>query len=137
MQDLHRDELHETEPVNLPGIAARGGDVRPRRPQPPGRWHVREGGVRLQQVQLGRQPGPIYSLDRRASPSVVERIEKELAGAIDPAAPNPDRARIAGVGGPDNLVRMAGIALDDLTAEQVHRPASKSHAEMRADLAQS
>src|SRR5207302_4026843 len=100
----------ETEPVNLPGIAAGGGDISPRRPHPPTRWHVREGGVRLQQVQLGYQVGPVDSFDWRALPHVVERIKKEPAGAVDLAAPNPDRTRVAGVGGPGNLGRALGSA---------------------------
>jgi len=61
--DLNRDDLSETNPVDLPGVAARGSDICSRRPHPPTRSHVWEDRVRLQQVQLGRQVGPFERFD--------------------------------------------------------------------------
>src|SRR5215472_4082082 len=136
VQRVKRDELCETDSVNLPGVAAGRGDVRTRWPHSPTRRNGREGGMGFEQVQFGRQLKPVDSLDGRALPPVVERIKKELPAAIDATAADPDWTRVAGVGGPSNLVRMLGVTADDLAIEHIDRTASHRHPEVGTNLAQ-
>src|SRR3989475_3601193 len=107
-----RDELAETNTVNLPGVAAVGRDIRTRWPDPPTLWHVGEDGVRLEKVQLRVEIAALNPLDGRTTPIVVRCVEEQLTAAVNPAASDPHWTWVAGVGGPGNLVRMA--AADDL-----------------------
>src|SRR5438132_266549 len=132
---VKRNELAETNTVNLPGVTAGGIDVRTRWPHPPTRRHVREDGVRLEEVQLRVEIGSLDRLDGRTTPIVVRSVKEQLTFAIDPATPDPDRTCVAGIGGPDNLIRMTGA--DDLAAKHVHGSLSQCIPEVGAKLAQS
>src|SRR5207302_5871580 len=131
---VKRDELAETNTVNLPGVTAGGIDICTRRPNPPTRRHVREDGVRLEEVQLRVETISLDRLDRRTMPIVVRSVKQQLTFAIDPATPDPDRTCVAGIGGPGNLIRMT--AANDLTAKHVHGSLSQGIPEVGAKLAQ-
>lgn len=124
---LNRDDLGEAEPVNLPGVAARRGDVRFRRPRAPrsSGW-----GTGLDEVQLPIQVESTDVLDRLAQPVVVKRpAEENVPIAIELAAANSDGSRIRRVGDPENLVTGRRTAFDPLTGDCVYGAVTQTHPE--------
>lgn len=87
--------------------------------------------MRLQEIQLGHQLGAVDGLDGCASPPVVGRIEEELAGAIEPAAADPDRPVIGRRGTPSHLCRMPH---PEVRPEHVNRSMAEGTTKMNVEI---
>lgn len=124
---LNRDDLGEAEPVNLPGVAARRGDVRIGWPSPP--WSTGRC-ARLEKIKLGIQGIPA-DCDRLPGPVVMKgSAEQKLPVAIELAAANSNGSCVGGVGDPENLVAVRRTALDPLTGDCVNGTVTQTHPEM-------